>query len=110
MRPIYQSLYLPPGQLPAVSGYSGVLPPVPIDQYIAPTQVSMTTQNDAAGTMQYTFDDPYDPNFTADTATWYPVAMSGDIGYVDFPVRAVWLDGVQTDLDQTFVVIQSGAL
>lgn len=86
------------------SGVSGQTDPVVLDQYIAPFQVSYV--NSGSGTVQVTYTDPYpvvNQNFTAANFVWVTGPTGG---FIDFPVRAVRIDGGVTG--DTLTVIQSG--
>ena len=86
------------------SGVSGQTDPVVLDQYIAPFQVSYV--NSGSGTVQVTYTDPYpvvNQNFTAASFVWVTGPTGG---FIDFPVRAVRIDGGVTG--DTLTVIQSG--
>jgi len=77
---------------------------VVLDQYIAPFQVSYV--NSGSGTVQVTYTDPYpvvNQNFTAASFVWVTGPTGG---FIDFPVRAVRIDGGVTG--DTLTVIQAG--
>lgn len=86
------------------SGVSGQTDPVVLDQYIAPFQVSYV--NSGSGTVQVTYTDPYpvvNQNFTAASFVWVTGPTGG---FIDFPVRAVRINGGVTG--DTLTVIQAG--
>ena len=100
----------------ADEGSSGVTPPVPLDQYISPFNVSVAvvTTGTSTYTVQYTFDDIFAPTvFDPDTATWFNhpdlTSESGNNdGNFAFPVRATRLNVSSTDSDIKFYVTQAG--
>ena len=73
---------------------------IPLDHYQSPSTVAIgvkITTGPATYTVQHTFDDPFDPNFSAGSATWYPHATlaaqtaNADGNYA-YPPRAVRLN------------------
>ena len=87
-----------------VSGVSGQTTPVVLDQYIAPFQVSYV--NSGTGVVQVTYTDPYpvvNQNFTEADFVWVTGPTGG---FIDFPVRAVRINGGVTG--DTLTIVQSG--
>ena len=86
------------------SGVSGQTTPVVLDQYIAPFQVSCVKSG--SGTLEVTYTDPYpvvNQNFTEANFAWVTGPTGG---FIDFPVRAVRLNGGVTG--DTLTIVQSG--
>ena len=86
------------------SGVSGQTAPVVLDQYIAPFQVSYA--NSGTGTVQVSYTNPYpvvNQDFTAASFTWVTGPTGG---FIDFPVRAIRINGGVTG--DTLTVIQAG--
>lgn len=91
--------------------------PVPIDQYLNPTDIGLAVVVGATATytVEHTFDDVFDPLFNPATATWFPhptlaaLSASADGNYA-FPPTACRLNVAANTGDVTFNVIQAGAI
>lgn len=88
---------------------TGVTPPVVLDQYITPFQV--TYANSGSGTVQVTVTDPYpvvNGNFTTASFTWIsaPTSAPNTATFLAQPYRAIRLSGAAEG--DTLTVIQSG--
>jgi len=88
---------------------TGVTPPVVLDQYQAPFQV--TYVNSGSGTVQVSATDPFPGNngtFTSPTFTWItaPTTAPNAAGFLAQPYRVMRISG--GTLGDTLTVIQSG--
>jgi hypothetical protein len=89
---------------------TGATPPVPLDQYISPFNV--TYVNSGSGTVQVTSSDPFPASITgsyvAPSFTWVtaPTSAPNAAGFLAQPYRAIRISGgAQGD---TLTVIQAG--
>lgn len=90
--------------------------PIPIDQYLNPTNIGLGVVISATATytVEHTFDDVWDENFNPATATWFPhptlAALSANAdGNLAFPPTAVRLNVSASTGDVTLNLIQAGA-
>jgi hypothetical protein len=96
-------------QTTVTASAGGVTPPVVLDQYLAPFQV--TYSKTGSGTVEVSATDPYpveNGNFVAPTFTWIsaPTAAPNTSTFLAQPYRAIRLSGgAQGD---TLTVIQAG--
>jgi len=90
--------------------------PLPLDYMIAPFQISISVGNvtgTIAATLQYTYDDVFDPAYVAGSGNWFTsslmsgITAAGDMVINAAPVRAVRFVNVGTG---SFIgrVIQAG--
>lgn len=90
--------------------------PIPIDQYLNPTNIGLGVVISATATytVEHTFDDVWDENFNPATATWFPhptldgLTANAD-GNLAFPPTAVRLNVSASTGDVTLNLIQAGA-
>jgi len=95
----------------------GVSLPIPIDQYLNPTDIGLgvTVTGAATYTIEHTFDDVFDPGFDPVTAQWFPhptlagLAVSADGNYA-FPPSACRINQTAGVGSTTLNLIQAGAL
>lgn len=95
----------------------GVSDPIPIDQYLNPTNIGLGVVISATATytVEHTFDDVFDENFNPGTATWFPhptlqsLSANAD-GNLAFPPAAVRLNVSASTGDVTLNLIQAGAI
>ena len=93
-----------------------VSPPIPIDQYLNPTNIGLGVVISGAVTytVEHTFDDVFDPAFNPATATWFPhptlaaLIVSAD-GNLAFPPSAVRLNQTAGAGSAILNLIQAGA-
>lgn len=90
--------------------------PIPIDQYLNPTNIGLGVVISATATytVEHTFDDVWDENFNPATATWFPhptlAALSANAdGNLAFPPTAVRLNVAASTGTVTLNLIQAGA-
>jgi len=86
-------------------------PPVILDQYIAPFQVTYSTSFEATGTVQVALEEPYpvvNGDFVEQTFTWFtvPTTAPNANGFLGQPFRAIRLAGANENDELT--VIQAG--
>lgn len=94
-----------------------VSPPIPIDQYLNPTDIGLGVDITAPATVtiEHTFDDVWDENFNPATATWYPhptlaaVVADADGNYA-FPPTACRINQTAGAGSCILNVIQAGAV
>lgn len=91
-------------------------PPIPIDQYLNPTNIGLGVVIDATATytVEHTFDDVFDEAFNPVTATWFPhptlAALSANAdGNLAFPPSAVRINIAANTGSVFFNVLQAGA-
>lgn len=95
----------------------GVTPPVPLDQYLTPFEVSLAAINPSGATytVEWTQDNIWDPNFNPATANWTngPANMVGAVdteyGTLISPVAAVRLRQTVGAGTTQLIVRQAGA-
>jgi len=91
--------------------------PVPIDQYLNPTDIGLgvTVNGAVTYTIEHTFDDVFDPAFDPATAQWFPhptlasLAVSADGNYA-FPPSACRINQSAGAGSTTLNLIQAGAI
>ena len=88
-----------------------VSPPVVLDQYIAPFQVTYSLSFESAGTVEVAIEDPYpisNGDFVEPTFTWVtaPTTAPNADGFLGQPFRAIRLSGAAEN--DTLTVIQAG--
>jgi hypothetical protein len=90
--------------------------PIPIDQYLNPTNIGLGVVISATATytVEHTFDDVWDEAFNPATATWFPhptlAAQSANAdGNLAFPPTAVRLNVAASTGTVTLNLIQAGA-
>lgn len=96
---------------------AGVSVPIPIDQYLDPTNIGLgvTIVGVATTTIEHTFDDVFDPAFNPATATWFPhptlagISASADGNYA-FPPTACRINQTAGVGSSTLNLIQAGAV
>ena len=98
------------------SGVS-VSPPIPIDQYLDPTNIGLGVVINGAVTytVEHTFDDVFATDFNPATATWFPhptlqsqsASMDGNLA---FPPTAVRLNQTAGAGSAILNLIQAGAV
>jgi hypothetical protein len=91
---------------------------IPLDQYISPFNVSLGVALSAGANLtfsvQYTFDDVFDPAFNPATATWFTHATltartASSDGNLAFPVTGIRLNVTPyTSGTATMTVVQAG--
>lgn len=91
--------------------------PIPIDQYLNPTNIGLGVVISATATytVEHTFDDVFDEAFNPATATWFPhptlAAQSASAdGNLAFPPTAVRLNVAASTGTVTLNLIQAGAV
>lgn len=91
--------------------------PIPIDQYLNPTNIGLGVVISATATytVEHTFDDVWDEAFNPATATWFPhptlAAQSANAdGNLAFPPTAVRLNVAASTGTVTLNLIQAGAV
>jgi len=95
----------------------GVSVPIPIDQYLSPTDIGLgvTIQGVVTATIEHTFDDVFDPAFDPLTATWFPhptlvgINANADGNYA-FPPTACRINQTAGVGSATLNLIQAGAI
>ena len=95
----------------------GVSLPIPIDQYLDPTNIGLgvTVNGVATYTIEHTFDDVFDPLFNPATATWFPhPTLVGQTANMDgnyaFPPTACRISQTAGAGSTTLNLIQAGAV
>lgn len=95
----------------------GVSVPIPIDQYLNPTDIGLGVEVNGAATytIEHTFDDVFDPAFVPATATWFPhptlAALSANAdGNYAFPPTACRINQTAGVGSTTLNFIQAGAV
>jgi hypothetical protein len=108
MRPVRQSFS---------AGGAEIGDPIPIDQYLNPTNIGLSVDLDATATytVEHTFDDVFDEAFNPATAVWFPhptlVGQSANAdGNYAFPPTACRLNIAANTGVVNFNVIQAGAV
>ena len=98
------------------SGVS-VSPPIPIDQYLNPTNIGLAVVINGAVTytVEHTFDDVYATDFDPLTATWFPhPTLQGQSANMDgnfaFPPTGVRLNQTAGAGSAILNLIQAGAI
>lgn len=99
----------------STSGVS-VSDPIPIDQYLNPTNIGLgvVVNGAATYTVEHTFDDVFDEAFNPATATWFPhptlagLSANAD-GNLAFPPAAVRLNQTAGAGSAILNLIQAGA-
>jgi len=94
-----------------------ISPPVPIDQYLSPTNIGLAVVVTGAVTYtaEHTFDDVFAEDFDPLTATWFPhptlqgLNVDADSNLA-FPPVAVRLNQTAGAGSAIFNIIQAGAL
>lgn len=98
-------------QVTVTASAAGVTPPVVLDQYLTPFQV--TYAKSGSGTVQVSVTDPYpvvNGNFTAPSFTWIsaPTDAPNTATLLAQPYRAIRLSGAAEG--DTLTVIQAGVM
>lgn len=98
------------------AGGAEVGAPIPIDQYLNPTNIGLAVVIDATATytVEHTFDDVFDEAFNPATATWFPhptlMALSANAdGNLAFPPSAVRINVAANTGNVFFNLLQAGA-
>ena len=95
----------------------GVSLPIPIDQYLNPTNIGLgvTVNGAVVYTIEHTFDDVFADDFVPATAIWFPhptlvgLAVNADGNYA-FPPTACRINQTAGAGATTLNLIQAGAL
>lgn len=108
MRPVRQSFS---------AGGAEIGAPIPIDQYLNPTNIGLSVDITATATftVEHTFDDVFAEDFNPATAVWFPhPTIAGASANVDgnyaFPPTACRLNIAANTGTVNFNVVQAGAV